>query len=463
MNTSSRFAISIIPLLLTNVACSGKAYEIGRAFPDTNPDSGGTTGSGGSGASTAGYTAGPSGAPARGGAGAGGTAAAMAGRPGMGSGATAGMGATGGASGVAGAGAAGSGGMDVGAAGSGGTVGTVTGCTLRVPQDYKTIPAAVAAAMPSAVVCVAPGTYEYQGTIYRDGVSLRGTGPGVVLCNALQGLGDPPSGITTTIENFDIPYGIYISEYTDLTLRNLRVGSGLGPLGCDPNAPHGGGSGTVGLKTGASAEVHLDIEQVTLFSPELTIDRAFPTSIVVHDSIDVSRSTCLAPGKFISLYLQTDPTVPIPDDSRILMDISNNLSVNTTVAGIQIFGSALPAGMIAGSKMEVRNNTIISKGDSGYGIALQVPQQFPSFVVANNVVSYMSNPFFAGSAKPTLAGNFFSQKPDSEPWFTAWSKGDFHPATGSPLIGAADMHFSPAIDIEGAPREPAPDVGAFQH
>lgn len=55
------------------------------------------------------------------------------------------------------------------------TTGTSIGATLRVPQDYSTIQAAIESASPGDEVVISPGTYEGGVFVDKD-LTLRGEG-----------------------------------------------------------------------------------------------------------------------------------------------------------------------------------------------------------------------------------------------------------------------------------------------
>jgi hypothetical protein len=134
---------------------------------------------------------------------------------------------------------------------------------------------------------------------------------------------------------------------------------------------------------------------------------------------------------------------------------------NTVLEGIAFNRSlALPDPVLANSKLWIRNNTISSAGDTNYGIVFW-SSTFSSVVVANNAVSYLTNPVHAGSAAAVLASNALGNAADSQAWFVNFDGGDLHPATGSIPVGGADASYAPSVDLDGKPRVAPFDIGAY--
>jgi hypothetical protein len=97
----------------------------------------------------------------------------------------------------------------------------------------------------------------------------------------------------------------------------------------------------------------------------------------------------------------------------------------------------------------------------------------PTYAFANNALCY-------APPGPSLAWDFATKQSlrtwrassgrdmasvVSNPMFVnARASGyDFHPLAGSPLVGAANRAFAPALDLEGVARGGLPDIGAYQH
>jgi hypothetical protein len=333
-------------------------------------------------------------------------------------------------------------------------------CTVHVPGDFATIDEAVNAATVPGVVCVDPGAYA--GPTLRAGVSIRGTGPGVVLCtetNALLATSDAP----TNIENLDLPFSFQIVEFSQVSLRDLRVGDASDADACKgfpPATPAG-----VNLKSGQASDVTISVENLTFASSQgIGIGLTLPIS-TVHDQVSVTRSRCVNAFQcfdLVHLSVDTSPNTPTPNASRFDVDISNNVMQHTVLEGIEFAASDLPDEVLANSTLLIRNNTILSDGDNNYGIVFW-NMQIPATIVANNVVSYMGNPVWVGNVTPTLVSNALSQTADSKAWFQDFDHGDYRPAAGSPLIGAADPSYAPDVDVDGSPRSAPSDIGAYQH
>jgi hypothetical protein len=51
---------------------------------------------------------------------------------------------------------------------------------------------------------------------------------------------------------------------------------------------------------------------------------------------------------------------------------------------------------------------------------------------------------------------------DADPMFADAASGDYHLGVGSPCIDAGTPAGAPAADVEGTPRDAAPDMGAYE-
>ena len=51
---------------------------------------------------------------------------------------------------------------------------------------------------------------------------------------------------------------------------------------------------------------------------------------------------------------------------------------------------------------------------------------------------------------------------DADPWFVDAANGDYHLQSDSPCVDTDTPAGAPAADIEGTPRDAAPDMGAYE-
>jgi hypothetical protein len=91
----------------------------------------------------------------------------------------------------------------------------------------------------------------------------------------------------------------------------------------------------------------------------------------------------------------------------------------------------------------------VSPGVNGQGVSL-APD-----VLANSLTS---GPAWANKSWVGTDGNI-----DADPLFVNASGGDYHLAGGSPAINAGTTIGAPRYDLDGAPRDARPDIGAYEY
>ena len=161
-----------------------------------------------------------------------------------------------------------------------------------------------------------------------------------------------------------------------------------------------------------------------------------------------------APGAGGIALLAGDATTSPP--SRISgVTIENDTIVNNQGNNASLFSSVPNGPGASGNQITdvtVRNSILyepfgipifVSPGSGGGGVNL-APD-----VLTNSLIS---GPGWAGS-NGNLTG---------DPKFVDQSGGDQHPAAGSPLINAGTTTGAPSYDLDGAPRDTQPDIGAFE-
>ena len=182
--------------------------------------------------------------------------------------------------------------------------------------------------------------------------------------------------------------------------------------------------------------------------------------------VTITRSRCTDPFQcyaFLHFAVDSQPGEVLAPGSRLNLDVSNNHVQNVVLEGMifQLSPQFSP-GDEAASKLLIRHNTLVSKGDPNSAIAFRSAPRLP-VVLANNVVSYVQTPVLNGSAETiSWVTNSFSSDPSSKTWFSNFDGADFRPALGSPLIAAGTAAYGVDVDIDGKPRRGHFDNGAYQ-
>jgi hypothetical protein len=186
----------------------------------------------------------------------------------------------------------------------------------------------------------------------------------------------------------------------------------------------------------------------------------------VQDRILITQSRCSNSYQcwnFIDLSFASSGSGTLPSGSRVNVELTNDLVPNVVLEGLVFSGSAaLSPEDAAQSRILLRHNTIISRGDSNYGIVVGATLNVP-VTLANNVVAYISYPLgYNPPTNLTLFANWLSSDPSSKAWFENFDAGNFTPSANSPLVGAGDAAYGAPIDIDGHPRDGRYDIGAYQ-
>jgi parallel beta-helix repeat protein len=132
--------------------------------------------------------------------------------------------------------------------------------TLVVPDQYPTVAAALAAAVPGQTVYLRPGVYSGNITM-KAGVRLMGARSGLTSINGTVYLTNTPDAEITGLE-IDGYIGLYISNSPGVVVRNCRIsGNTLGVMvfGCTPILRHNRIEGnTYGIYLGSNAGTGID-------------------------------------------------------------------------------------------------------------------------------------------------------------------------------------------------------------
>jgi hypothetical protein len=122
---------------------------------------------------------------------------------------------------------------------------------------------------------------------------------------------------------------------------------------------------------------------------------------------------------------------------------------------------------------KVINNTIMTgyRRKDGYEASMRMSSLYGSVkrwkrpIVANNVIALLESSWRVCAASQRFVANVVLQGRNCDPEGFAGADDltpDGRPYADSVVIGAANRHYAPPIDITGRPRDARPDVGAYE-
>lgn len=349
-----------------------------------------------------------------------------------------------------------SGGNTGGAVSSGESISTGDAPCDVIVSPPIAIQSAIDASPSPGLVCVRPGLYK-EDLKLRDGVSLRGTGTDAMICGSVNA--DAADSLGAKLSQLSILHSITAVGSVRLELLDLDVQQPP-PVGCPYYIDD-----SVNIKRANGRGIRLSATRVhlTAWGFVLSLDGS---DVATDDQILITQSSCTDPNQcwgFLNLTVGTPSSGIFQPGSRVSVELSNNLVPNVVLDGI-IVASNVPLRPedAAQSRILIRHNSLISRGDSNNGVTFYGVPSMP-VVFANNVISYISHPIHNDNQIPLRqSGNLLSSDKTSASWFENFDAGNFIPSANSPLIGAADSEYAVPVDIDGRPRQGHYDIGAYQ-
>ncbi|HEU5379255.1 MAG TPA: right-handed parallel beta-helix repeat-containing protein [Ktedonobacteraceae bacterium] len=247
--------------------------------------------------------------------------------------------------------------------------------TLRVPEDYPTIQAAVKAAHPGDLVSIAPGTYHEAVTVNIPNITVRGRNRQQVILDGNFQLGNGFTVVANNVvlENMTARYyigngfywtgvkgfrGSYLTAYSNGDYGIYAYNSSVGQFDHDLGA----GSPDAGFYVGACHPCHVLVTHVLSEGNALGFSGTNAGGdLVLRDSIWRNNRTGLLPNS-----LDSEPNPP-QDGATILNNlIENNNNSNAPAKDLEYpaFGSGI---IVAGGNDNVIQNNRVS-GHFYYGI-----------------------------------------------------------------------------------------------
>lgn len=304
---------------------------------------------------------------------------------------------------------------------------------------------------PSGVIVFAGPNARMSGVTIARNTFLHETGSSDSVGIWANSPGAKISGVTVENNTFDQDANAVELAYTKKSPRlsgtrivGNTITRGYHGVTIDGNAMNGTIDDTL-IEDNSISDTSLAINlDACAFDPRLAKD-AFDdvisnTQIVNNDIRDPDTGIRLAGGNTTRCASRVS-AVTIENDTFVKDVPATSQPGNLFTAGPGASGSQI-------TNVIVRNS--IFYWPSGTPIAPQT-QSFnqPPDVVTNSLIS---GPGWAGTN-----GNI-----SGDPLFVDEPGGDYHPATGSPLINAGTTAGAPSDDVTGASRDSQPDIGAFE-
>jgi hypothetical protein len=360
----------------------------------------------------------------------------------------------------------------------------VAGTTIRVPEDYATIQAAVHAASSGDVIDIAPGTYRETVTIDRS-VTVRGrvfdaadprrnttivNGGGSSVITVASGISPRPLLVGLVVANGDdgitttSPISVKHSYFVD-NQDSLDYEIGGGGL-CLNNVFDRSGDDAVDFD-------HL-IEDVRVANNRMVRSADDGIEIRLHDD-GIPRT--------VEVVIRNNEIIGSDEDGIQVIDyfertnrsitIARNLIRNSTMAGIGLMDNGetkedYRAASIR-ERIEVFHNTLVQNdhGISGGNNLIALNNIFQGHVLAlkrvdgHSVASF--NLFWSNEANSRRSNVVRATSVVGDPLLDA----QFHLRSGSPAIdaGTARFQWRGKVVLDQSPSSyqgPAPDVGRYE-
>lgn len=271
--------------------------------------------------------------------------------------------------------------------------------TLRVPEDFPTIQAAVKAARSGDLVSIAPGVYHEAVTVNTPDITVRGRDRQKVILDGNFQLGNGFTVVANNVvlENMTARYyigngfywtgvkgfrGSYLTAYSNGDYGIYSYNSSVGQFDHDLGA----GSPDAGLYVGACRPCHVLITNVISENNALGFSGTNAGGdLILRDSIWRNNRTGMLPNS-----LDSEPNPPQDGATIINNLIENNNNSNAPAKDLEYpaFGSGI---IVAGGNDNVIQNNRIN-GHFYYGILVTpyIDQNFyepHGNTVQNNVIT----------------------------------------------------------------------------
>jgi hypothetical protein len=363
---------------------------------------------------------------------------------------------------------------------------TAVPCAVAVPTDYPTIGQAIAAAPTPGAVCVAPGAYEEDLTL-RDGVDLRGDGPGVIVygsadASAVRERGATLASLRLAGRTYCFPGNpnqtprpalVYGDGPIKLALRDVNLIVDAQHPAANACADPGPGRVNALASVPMSISItHTGAGTIDLHASGITVGE-HPGLSVIHDvkgallddRVVVERSGCAAGQCFAFVQVRiSSPTGPVAAGSRLHVDVANNAFLNSVLNQMDIGVDLIwaDAADAAASAIFVRHNTLVAAPFEANS-PITVTAATPAVRIVNNALCGFPAVTSSATGPWVLTANIVGPAPDCQAWFTSLTGSSYVPRPDSPLVDRADPTFATDTDHDGNPRSGPPDVGAFEY